>query len=96
VVVPDLGIVEEVEGDHLDAPISWCAAEAKVPLTTVEPQKGIAHTIEFRKFNFVRHLDPIDGMILVALRTLTPSSVMRPLHLLFKADEGHLVLFAGP
>jgi hypothetical protein len=71
-----LGVIEEVEGGHLDALISQRVAEAKVPLAVVEPWKGIACTIKLGKFNFVQGVHPINGMVAVALCPPMPTSVV--------------------
>jgi hypothetical protein len=52
-MIPDLGVVQEVEGGVLDALMFQGAAEWKVALTTVESSHGIANPIELGKLNFV-------------------------------------------
>jgi hypothetical protein len=52
-VVPDLGIVEKIEGSHLDVSVLRSATESKVPLTTVEPQHWIPEAIKLWEFDLV-------------------------------------------
>jgi hypothetical protein len=52
-MVPDFGVIEKIEGGHLDMPVFRSAMEVEVPFIVVEPQHGIARAIEFREFDFV-------------------------------------------
>jgi hypothetical protein len=75
-VVPNLGVVEEVEGGHLHAPVLRSAVEPEVALTTVKPWHWVAEAIEFGEVDLVRSGVPLAGVLDV---TVQQSAVARVL-----------------
>jgi hypothetical protein len=52
-VEPQLGIVQQVEGDECHALMLRCTAHVKVVLSVVEPGEGITKAIKFQEFELV-------------------------------------------
>jgi hypothetical protein len=70
-VVTDLGVVEEIEGGHFKVAVLRGAAEAEVPLATVEPRHRIIGAVEFGEFDFVGRMGPLTAELFVAVHPPT-------------------------
>jgi hypothetical protein len=97
-VVPDLSVIEEIEGSHLHPLVLRSAVHLEVVFTAVEPWHGVAGTVEFWKFNFVRCVVvPFASVVDVDVRRSAAAPRVRrhdrhitrtgQLHLLLKVDE---------
>jgi hypothetical protein len=63
-VEPELHVIKEVERGKRHALVLRGAADEEVPLTTVQPRKGVAGVVELRKLQFVggREEGPVAGV----------------------------------
>jgi hypothetical protein len=75
-VVPNLGVVEEVEGGHLHAPVLRSAVEPEVALTTVKPWHWVAEAIKFGEVDLVRSGVPLAGVLDVAVQQSAVARVL--------------------
>jgi hypothetical protein len=74
-VVPQLGVVEEVERSIGDTLVFWRPAHAEIAITSVQPWQGITHAVVLGEFNLVGSGEEVVIRIIISVSYSLGASV---------------------